>query len=284
MPRRAWAWLFGFIAVLLVAVVGLDQWQARQGEASLFTLPWAGRAADGPEARPRLRSPRPPADLSGPRVAVIVDDLGGRRDVFDALRDVGRPLSVAVLPGLPLSRWMAAEAARVGMEVLLDLPMEPYRFPELDPGPGAATMAMTPAEIARLVGQHLAAFPTAAGVTNHMGSRLSEDGERMRAALEPLRGRRLFFVDAMTSNLSVGHEQARRLGLRVARRHLLIDHLDGEGGDRRRWEEVGRLAARRGEVVVIAHGHPLTARLLREYIPRWEAQGVRLVPASHLAR
>jgi polysaccharide deacetylase 2 family uncharacterized protein YibQ len=105
----------------------------------------------------------------------------------------------------------------------------------------------------------------------------------MRAALEPLKGRRLFFVDAMTSNLSVGYDEARRLGLRAIRRQLLIDPA-GEGGDRRAWEEVGRLAARRGDAIVIAHGHPLTARLLREYIPRWEAQGARLVPASHMAR
>ena len=38
------------------------------------------------------------------------------------------------------------------------------------------------------------------------------------------------------------------------------------------------------EVIVIAHGHPLTARLLREYLPRWEARGIRLVPVSHLAK
>ena len=43
-----------------------------------------------------------------------------------------------------------------------------------------------------------------------------------------------------------------------------------------------RLAA--CEVLVIAHGHPLTVRMLKEYVPRWEARGLRLVPVSHLAR
>jgi polysaccharide deacetylase 2 family uncharacterized protein YibQ len=283
MAGRAWACLMGVIAALLLAVMGLDQWQVRQGEVSLFGLGRpAGPGQRSPDSLPLSLGSRP-ADSAPPRVAVIVDDLGARRDVFEALRDAGRPLSVAVLPEMPVSRWIAAEAARVGFEVLLDLPMEPYRFPEVDPGPGAVTMAMALDDVSRLVGRHLTAIPAAVGVTIHLGSRVTEDRNRMRAALEPLKKKRLFFVDTMTSNLSVAYDEARRLGLRAGRRQLLIDHADGEG-DRRVWEQAGRLAARRGEAIVIVHGHPLTARLLRDYIPRWEAQGVRLVPASHLVR
>ena len=36
MPARVWTALAGLIAVLLIAVVGLDQWQSRRGEPSLF--------------------------------------------------------------------------------------------------------------------------------------------------------------------------------------------------------------------------------------------------------
>src|SRR5262245_9255779 len=150
MPARVWTALAGLITVLLVAVVGLDQWQARRGEASLFGLPW--RASPPPAASaPVMHGPcehPPPVPPSGPTgappIAVIVDDLGARRDVFDGLREIRRPLTVAVLPGLPLSEWTAREATQSGMEVLLDLPMEPYRSPEVDPGPGALPMSMTP--------------------------------------------------------------------------------------------------------------------------------------------
>mgnify|MGYP003396502637 CR=1 FL=1 len=69
-----------------------------------------------------------------------------------------------------------------------------------------------------------------------------------------------------------------------AMRHILVDHARGEAGDRARWDEVAGWAERRGEVIVVAHGHPLTVRLLKEYVPRWEARGLRLVPVSQLAR
>jgi len=235
-------------------------------------------------AVPLSSSPAPPGLAGAPRVAIIVDDLGSRRDVFDVLRDIRRPLTVAVLPGLPLSGWTAREAAQAGMEVLLDLPMEPYRFPEVDPGPGALLMAMSPRELQAQMGAHLASVPGAVGVTNHMGSRMTEDRPRMRSVLEVMAGRRLFLVDGLTSNLSVAYDEAKAQGLRAGRRQVIVDHASGEAGDRVRWDEVAWWAESRGEVIVIAHGHPLTARLLREYVPRWEARGMRLVPVSQLAR
>lgn len=291
MPARVWLALAGIIVLLLVAVVGLDQWQARRGEASLFGpgllgLERARSAAPTPAALPRANpgpeaAPPPPGP---PRVAVIVDDLGSRRDVFDVLREIRRPLTVAVMPARPLSAAIARDAARAGMEVLLDLPMEPYRYPELDPGPGALLMSMPPAEIQKVVGAHLEAVAPAVGVMNRMGSRLTEDRARVRALLEVLAARRLFLVDAYTSSQSVAFDEARDAGVRAARRQILVDHARGEVGDRARWDEVAGWAERRGQVIVVAHGHPLTVRLLKEYVPRWEARGLRLVPVSQLAR
>jgi polysaccharide deacetylase 2 family uncharacterized protein YibQ len=288
MPAGVWKALVGVIAVLVVAVVALDQWQTRQGLTSLFWSPGRpvaeARAARAVTGLPQGLPPSPPAASGAPRMAIIVDDLGSRRDVFDLVREIGRPLAVGVLPDLPLSAWIAAEASRMGLEVLLDLPMEPYRFPELDPGPGALMMAMAPETLGRMVAKHLAAMPSAVGATNHMGSRMTEDRGRMRAALEPLAERHLIFVDALTSNHSVAFEEARRLGLRVGRRQVVVDHSGGEAAERERWDEAGRLVMERGEAIVLAHGHPLTLRLLKEYVAKWEAAGIRLVHVSQLTR
>jgi polysaccharide deacetylase 2 family uncharacterized protein YibQ len=288
MPARVWQALAGLIGLLLVAVVGLDQWQTRHGESSLFGLPWPARHEPRPPtgAEPHrlavetVSLPRAPA---GSRVAVIVDQIGARRDVFEALRDLVRPVTLALLP-LPAAASIAREASRSGMEILLDLPMEPYRYPQLDPGPGALLMSMPHEEIRRLVSRHLETLPGVVGMTNYMGSRLTEDRARMRAVVEVLAARRLFLVDAYASNLSVAYDEAKSAGLRAARRQSLIDATRGEAGERESWEEVAGWAERRGEVIVLAHGQPLTVRLLREYIARWEARGLRLVRVSELAQ
>jgi polysaccharide deacetylase 2 family uncharacterized protein YibQ len=216
-------------------------------------------------------------------VAIIIDEVGSRRDVFDSLRSLGRPVAVAILPGRPHSQAIAREASGQAMEVLLDLPMEPYRYPQVDPGPGAVLMSTPQGEIRRLVARHLETLPGAVGVTNHMGSRLTEDRAHMRAVLSELAARRLFLVDAYASNLSVAYDEARAMGVRAARRHIAVEQSRGEDAERASWSEVTTWTERHGEAIVIAHGRPETLRLLQEYIPRWEAAGLKMVPVSELA-
>jgi uncharacterized protein len=280
MPARAWALCLGLIGVLLAAVLGLDAWQTRQGESSLFGVPWERdeRSAVPPSPVPT------PIEPGVARIVVIVDGFGARQDLFDQTLAIGRPLTVAILPGQPVSERIARDAARAGLEVLVQVPLEPYRYPEVDPGPGALLLSMSHDEVARLVRRYLMELPSAAGVIGYMGSRFTEDRGHMRALLEPVRARGLVFVDGMVSNLSVGDTTARALGVRSARRQVRVDSAEGEAAARRSLDEVVPVAARRGNAVVVVRGHPLGIRLLKEYIPGWEARGIRIVPLSRLVR
>jgi hypothetical protein len=284
MPARVWTVCLGLIVLLFIAVVSLDAWQARRGETSLFGLRW-GRPARV-ETPPHMAAPPPPEPVEPglARLAIVIDGFGARQDLFDQLVTVGRPLTIAVLPELPLSARIAREATRGGFEVLIEVPMEPYRYPELDPGPGTLLLSMSPREVSAVTARHIASVPSAVGVIGGMGSRFTEDRPHMHALLEPVRARGLIFVDAMTSNLSVADDTARALGLRSVRRQVRATGAEGEGPARRGFEEAGRVAGRRGEAVLTVPAHPLTIRLLKEYIPRWEARGIRIVPVSRVAR
>jgi hypothetical protein len=265
----------GLVVALAVGVVVLDRRQAARGAPSLFVLPW--RAAG-----PAVARPSPPRSRSPGRVAVLVDELGTRADVVERLLALGRPVTLAVLPGLPLSRRIARDAARAGLEVWLQVPLEPYRFPESDPGPGVLLVSMPPDEVGRWTRQHLQSVPGAVGVVTRMGSRFTEDRVRMQALLEPVRAQGLFFLDSFTTHRSVGYDLARMLGVPAARRQVFLDPDESEATARARLHEVERWAERRGSVIAIAHGRLLTLRLLEEALPRWEARGFRIVPVSEL--
>lgn len=280
MRGLVWVAVVALVVALAGGVLWLDYRQTQRGAGSIFGLPWPAGAG-----RPAAKAP-PPAGRArasgGGRIAVIVDELGGRADVVARLLALERPITLAVLPGLPLSRQIARDGTRAGLELLVQLPLEPYRFPEDDPGPGVLTLAMSPDEITRRTRQHLAALPGAAGVATRMGSRFTEDRARMRAVLEPVYLQGLFFVDSLTTTRSVGYDLARALGIPAARRQVFLDPDESEATARARFEAAERWAERRGAVVAIAHGRLLTVRLLEEVLPRWEARGLTLVPVSAL--
>jgi len=277
MMRLPWIVVGVLLVGLAAGVVLLDRHQAQRGQASLLAFSWWTATA-----RPAPASPPPPAGR--PRVAMIVDELGTRADVAERLLALRRPVAVAVLPDLPLSRRIARDAARAGLEVLVQLPLEPYRFPETDPGPGVLLTSMAPEEVTRRTRQHLAAVPGAVGVVTRMGSRFTEDRRQMRAVLEPVFLQGLFFVDSLTSQRSVGYELARALGIPAGRRQVFVDPDESEATARERLDAVERWAASRGAVLAIGHGRLLTVRLLEEALPRWEARGLRLVPVSELVK
>jgi hypothetical protein len=277
--RLPWIVAGVVVAALAAGVVVLDRRQAARGQPSILGGPGWSTAA-----RPAAAPVRSPRAARGGRVALIVDELGGRADVAERVLALRRPVAVAVLPELPLSRRIARDATRAGLDVLVQLPLEPYRFPEVDPGPGVLLASMPPAEVTRRTRQHLAAVPGAVGVVTRMGSRFTEDRGQMRAVLEPILLSGLFFVDSVTTSRSVGYDLARALGIPAGRRQVFLDPDESEATARERLDAVERWAASRGRVLAIAHGRLLTLRLLEEALPGWEARGVRLVPVSELVK
>jgi len=127
--RFPWVVVGALILLLGAGVVALDQRQARRGEPSLLALPWRGAAPAASRPGP---APRPRAGGEARRIAVIVDELGSRADVFERVVALGRPVTVAVLPELPLSRRLAnllkgelraVHRAGAGGCFVLELPM-----------------------------------------------------------------------------------------------------------------------------------------------------------------
>ena len=84
-----------------------------------IVTPLAMRAAAHPSVPSRQSS-----NAASPRLAIIIDDLGYDRSAADAVLALGFPLTVSVLPHLPLSGELAEEAQRRGDQVMLHLPME----------------------------------------------------------------------------------------------------------------------------------------------------------------
>jgi polysaccharide deacetylase 2 family uncharacterized protein YibQ len=243
-----------------------------------------------PAAKPRAVRPRPPSAEPSPtsaraRVAIVIDDLG--RDVaalerlFAALAPAGNvQLSWAVLPYESRTAEVVELLRRHGAELLLHLPMDPEGT--ADPGPGALTTGMSKRELAAATAAALAAVPGAAGVNNHMGSRLSGERAAMAAILGEVRREGRYFLDSRTSAGSVGFEVARELGIPAANRDLFLDDATERSAVAAQFAKLLALARERGAAIAIGHPHPATLSVLAEEIPRAAAAGIEFVPVSYL--
>jgi len=234
--------------------------------------------------RPQKREPVIPEIKTRFKVAILIDDIGQDMDVVDDLLAIDAPLSFAVLPHLPHSKQAAEKVHKRGREILLHLPMEPKSFPETNPGPGALFAEMTDEEIRALFRRNLEAVPHVQGVNNHMGSRFTEEGEKLAVVLQEIKNRGFYFVDSRTSANSKGRDVAKKIGVRFRERNIFIDNeQDYEAS----LQNIMRILRDPGvtkdnTVLLIGHPYPSTVLAIREAIALLRDRGVEFVPVSSI--
>ncbi len=217
------------------------------------------------------------------RLAIIIDDLGYDRSAADALLSLGFPLTVSVLPHLPLSSEVAEEAYRRGDEVMLHIPMqsesETAKTEEVE-----LRVGMDAKQVDSALAGMLETVPHVAGVNNHQGSRATADPALMAALMPELRRRGLFFVDSRTLASTVAYDTAERFGVRAASRKVFLDDLPSHEAILKQLDLAARDAERDGTAIAIGHPRPDTIAALAEGLPRTESKGIRLVFVSELVQ
>lgn len=223
------------------------------------------------------------APVAGPRLAIILDDLGQDYGAAEAIFALPYPLTISVLPDNPHSVDIAEEARRRGFEVMLHLPMESVsqrhaESNELRPG-------MSQRQVSALVDGFIAAVPGVAGVNNHQGSESTANPALMNELMPVLREHKLFYIDSRTTAATVAFDAARHAGVPAAYRNVpFLDDVAEVGAVSRQLRLALREAREKNDAVAIGHPHPATLKALREVLPEAKAQGVRLVYASELVR
>lgn len=220
---------------------------------------------------------------AAPAIGIIIDDVGYRyREDLAALQLPG-PVAFAILPHSPHAEEMSARAALSGKEVLLHLPMEADREAQNRfLGPGGLMLDMSREQFAAALRLNLASVPDAIGVNNHMGSLLTRHAGRMQWLMEQLRADGKFYVDSVTSSLSVAGEVAQRMHVPSLSRDVFLDNEQDTPNIRAQFDELVATARRKGAALAIGHPHPETIAVLREKLAQLDSYGVRLVGVRQL--
>lgn len=219
------------------------------------------------------------------RIAIVIDDFGYQdQKLISGFCDLPQPITFSIFPGEKHTDWTAKQAVSKKHGVMVHLPMEPIDYPARDPGPNAIFSDFAPERIATLTQQALAGVPHAQGMNNHMGSRLTQDTNAMRVILQTVKQQGFFFVDSVTTPLSVAFAQAQSVGIASGRNALFLDPLEAEEEVVKRLYLLATRARQEGTVIGIGHAKPGTLRALQRVLPDLKAQGFVFILAADAVR
>ena len=223
----------------------------------------------------------PPPAAATPRIALIIDDIGFNLKRAQRFLKADIPMTFSVLPQLCWSVESAVALHAHGHEIMLHQPMEPFST-LVNPGPGAIYVNDQPERIHHVVAKNIATLPHVVGVNNHMGSKYTEQPQKMGQALNAVKSRGLFFVDSLTTGHSAAYTCARHMGITAKRRDLFLDNQREVPAVLRQIKQLRKLAHHHGSAIGIGHPRPSTAEAIMRFLDLPESRDVSFVYMSQV--
>jgi polysaccharide deacetylase 2 family uncharacterized protein YibQ len=124
----------------------------------------------------------------------------------------------------------------------------------------------------------------AKGVSNHMGSKATEDLKTMRIIFSELKKRNLFFLDCLVSPRTICSRLANKMHLGFVKRDIFLDNKEEAGYIKQQIRKLKTRARIYGQAVGIGHDRQITLEVLKEITPELEKEGYEFVFISELVK
>jgi len=215
------------------------------------------------------------------RIAILINGLGLSEQITtDAISKLPKEVSLAFSPyGRNLQGWVR-QARGAGHEIMLQIPLEPFDYPDNDPGPQTLLTSLSPEDNRNRLLWLLARFTGYTGVTNHMGAKFASAQDAFLPVLEELRSRGLIYVDDGTSARSTAGQIARDLGLGFSVAQVLIDADGTPDAIDQSLTKLEEIAKEDGFAVGIGGSLPATISRIAEWAQALKRKGIVLIPVS----
>lgn len=221
-----------------------------------------------------------PAKPAG-RIAILVGGLGiSQSATADAIGRLPGPVSLAFAPyGSELERNVA-RARSEGHEVFLQVPMEPFDYPDNDPGPHTLLSGPKAGENMERLHWALARFTGYVGIVNFMGGRFTADESSLFPVMKEAAARGLMIIDDGSSQRSLIPTAAGMVRAPSAKADLVLDAMVQAQAIDRELGKLETLARERGTAVASATALPMTVERINRWAKTLEEKGLVLVPVS----
>ena len=238
-------------------------------------------AADGRRPADIYARPVPGFIGAAPKIALVVGDLGlSQTGTQQALADLPPEVTLAFAPyGASLDRW-TAKAREDGHELLLQVPLEPFDYPDNDPGENTLLVGKDARQNIENLHRVMGRLTTYVGVVNYMGARFTAEAAALDPMMEEIALRGLLYLDDGSSPRSVAAEAAGRFKTTFAKADLTIDTVPTPREIAGRLAQLEQIARTRGLAVGVASARPATLKALSGWVSGLDGRGITLVPIT----
>ena len=216
-----------------------------------------------------------------PVIAIVVAGLGvGAAKTTDAIMKLPPAVTLAFTPYGSDPAKLAERARAQRHEILLQIPMEPFDYPDNDPGPQTLLTSLASEQNLDRFYWHLSRFQGYAGIANFMGARFVVTDAVMQPIVREAAKRGLGYLDDGSAPRSVAPTLAAGQAMPFAKADLSIDAVPTSVEIDRTLAKLETLAKERGTAIGIASALPISIERISVWIKALEGHGIMLVPLT----
>jgi len=215
-----------------------------------------------------------------PVVAIVISGLGvGAAKTTDAIMKLPPAVTLAFTPYGADPAKLAERARAQRHEILLQIPMEPFDYPDNDPGPQTLLATAGPEQNLDRLYWHMSRFQGYAGIANFMGARFVTS-DAMQPIIREAAKRGLGYLDDGSTPRSMAASLAAGQAMPFAKADLTIDAVPTSAEIDRTLIKLETLAKERGIAVGVASALPVSIERIGVWIKTLDARGIMLVPLT----
>jgi uncharacterized protein len=239
-------------------------------------------AADGARPSEVYARPLKSAQLSAPRVALIIGGLGrAQSGTAEALAKMPGAVTLAFTPEGNDLENLVTRARKAGHEMLLQVPMEPLDYSEINAGAHTLLTSLPADQNIDRLHWLMSRFQGYVGIGNFVGGRFTTSESALAPVLRETAKRGLIYVDDGSSPRSTHIAAVNKLP--YAKFEIVIDAIPKADDIDKALSRLEALARERGTAVGLAQALPVTLDRVAKWTKAAAARGIVLVPISAVA-
>ena len=220
----------------------------------------------------------------GPRIAIVIGGLGISAKVTQqAMQKLPGPVTFAFSPYGADVEGLVTSARAEGHEILLQTPMEPFDYPDNDPGPQTLLTTLSMAQNLDRLHWLMSRFQGYVGIANFMGARFTSNEQALAPVLKEAARRGLIYVDDGSSPRSVAGQIAGANSLPFAKSEVAIDAVPTSAHIDKALAKLEALAKEHGSAVGVASALPASIERIAQWVKAAESRGMVLAPITAVA-